>query len=55
MKNGYKLEIIPNNDEQDNQDGLRILARIIARRFLAEHNQVLADEVLEEAEHEQHL
>jgi len=52
MKNGYKVEIIPNNNEEDNREGLRILARIIARRFLAEHNKVLAEEILEDVEDE---
>jgi len=55
MKNSYQVEIIPNNSEEDNREGLRILARIIARKFLAEHNKVLADEILEDVGHEQHL
>jgi len=55
MKSAYKVEITPNTSEEDNREGLRILARIIARRFLAEHNEVLADEVLEDVEHDQHL
>ena len=55
MKNSYKVEIIPNNNEEDNREGLRILARILARKFLAEHNEVLADEILEDVEHEQHI
>lgn len=55
MKNIYKVEIISNNNEEDNHEGLRILARIIARKFLAEHNQDLAEEVLEDVNHEQHV
>ncbi len=45
MKN-YKVEIIPNGDEDDIRDGLRIIARIIARKHLARHGMALADEVL---------
>lgn len=55
MKNGLKVEIIHNDSEEDNREGLRILARIIARRFLAEHNKVFRDEVLEDIKSEQHL
>ncbi len=50
MKNGYKVEIIPNEDKDDIHEGLRILGRIVARKFLADHNMALADEVLQEGE-----
>jgi hypothetical protein len=46
MKN-YKVEIIPNDNEDDIHDGLRAVARIIARKYLARHGMALADEVLE--------
>lgn len=52
MKSACKVEIIPNNSEEDNREGLRILARIIARKFLAEHNEALAEEALEDVSHE---
>lgn len=52
---GYKVEIIPNNNEKDNQEGLHILARIIARRLLIEQNKTLREEILEDVEHEQHI
>ncbi len=45
MKN-YKVEIILNDNEDDIRDGLRIIARIIAREYLARQGAVLADEVL---------
>jgi len=51
----YKVEIIPNTSEEDIQEGLRILGRIVARKFLAEQKIELADEILEDVEHEQHL
>jgi hypothetical protein len=51
----YKVEIVTNNNEKDNNEGLHILARIIARRFLAEYNRTLTDEVLEDASHEQQI
>ena len=50
MRNGYKVEIIPNENEDDIHEGLRILGRIVARKFLADHNMALADEVLQEGE-----
>ena len=46
MKN-YKVEIIPNDNEDDIHDGLRIIARIIARKYLARQGMALSDEVLE--------
>jgi hypothetical protein len=46
MKNDYKVEIIPNDKEEDINDGLRIIARIIARKYLARQGIALADEVL---------
>jgi hypothetical protein len=46
MKNNYKVEIIPNDKEEDVHDGLRIIARIIARKYLARQGMALADEVL---------
>ncbi|MBI5407930.1 MAG: hypothetical protein HZA14_01030 [Nitrospirae bacterium] len=46
MKNGYKVEIISNDNVDDIHDGLRIIARIIARKYLARHGMALADEVL---------
>lgn len=46
MKNDYKVEIIPDENEDDIHEGLRILGRIVARKFLADHNMALADEVL---------
>lgn len=53
---GYKVEIIPNNDEADVHEGLRILGKIVARKFLAEHNIVITDETIEEGERvEQHI
>ncbi len=51
----YKVEIIPNNNEKDNNEGLRILARIIARKFLAEYRETLLGEPLEDDSHEQHI
>ena len=45
MKN-YKVEIIPNDNEDDIHDGLRAIARIIARKYLARQGMALADEVL---------
>ena len=50
MKNGYKVGIISNENEDDIHDGLRIIARIIARKYLARQGMALADEVLEERE-----
>ena len=50
MKNGYKVEIIPNDNEDDIHDGLSIIARIIARKYLAQQGMTLADEVLEDGE-----
>ena len=47
MKNGYKVNIIPNDNEDDINDGLRAIARIIARKYLARQGMALADEVLE--------
>jgi 3-deoxy-D-arabino-heptulosonate 7-phosphate (DAHP) synthase len=44
---GYKVEIIPNDNEDDIHDGLRIIARIIARKYLARQGMALADEVLD--------
>ena len=46
MKNRYKVEIIPNDNEDDINDGLRAIARIIARKYLARQGMALADEVL---------
>jgi len=46
MKNGYKVNIIPNDNEDDIHDGLRAIARIIARKYLARQGMALADEVL---------
>jgi hypothetical protein len=46
MKNGYKINIIPNDNEDDINDGLRAIARIIARKYLARQGMALADEVL---------
>ena len=46
MKNGYKVNIIPNDNEDDINDGLRAIARIIARKHLARQGMALADEVL---------
>ncbi len=46
MKNGYKVNIIPNDNEDDINDGLRAIARIIARKYLARQGMALADEVL---------
>ena len=46
MKNGNKVNIIPNDNEDDIHDGLRIIARIIARKYLARQGMTLADEVL---------
>ena len=43
---GYKVEITPNDKEEDIQDGLRAIARIIARKYLARQGTALADEVL---------
>lgn len=51
----YTVEIVPNNDEKDNQEGLRILARIIARKFLLEQNRMFTGKILEEDSHEQHI
>lgn len=51
MKN-YKVEIIPNDKEDDIHDGLRIIARIIARKYLARQGMALADEVLDVEEGE---
>jgi len=45
MKN-YKVEIIPNDNEDDIHDGLRAIARIIARKYLAQQGMALADEVI---------
>jgi len=50
MKSNYKTEIIPNKNQEENREGLRILARIIARKFLAEYKEVLEDNI-----HEQHI
>jgi len=50
MKNDYKVEIISNDNEEDIHDGLRTIARVIARKYLARHGMTLADEVLEEGE-----
>ena len=47
MKNGYKVNIISNDNEDDINDGLRAIARIIARKYLARQGMALADEVLE--------
>ena len=47
MKNDYKVNIIPNDNEDDINDGLRAIARIIARKYLARQGMALADEVLE--------
>jgi len=47
---GYKVEIIPNDNEDDIHDGLRIIARIIARKYLAQQGMTLADEVLGDGE-----
>lgn len=46
MKNDYKVNIIPNDNEDDINDGLRAIARIIARKYLARQGMALADEVL---------
>ena len=46
MKNAYKVNIIPNDNEDDINDGLRAIARIIARKYLARQGMALADEVL---------
>ena len=43
---GYKVEITPNDKEEDIQDGLRAIARIIARKYLARQGTALANEVL---------
>lgn len=47
MKNRYKVEIIPNDNEDDIHDGLQAIARIIARKYLARQGMALADEVSE--------
>ena len=44
---GYKVEIIPNDNEDDINDGLRAIARIIARKYLAQQGMALTDEVLD--------
>ena len=55
MKKGYQVEIIPNLSEKDNREGLRILARIIARKFLVEHNETQIGSVLEDNKDEEHV
>lgn len=50
MNNNYKIEIIPNDKEEDVHDGLRIIARIIARKYLAQQGVALVDEVLEDSQ-----
>ena len=49
------VEIVPNNNEKDNKEGLRILARIIARRIQAERNKTFREEILEDSNYEQHI
>ncbi|MBP7088995.1 MAG: hypothetical protein KBB01_06855 [Candidatus Omnitrophica bacterium] len=44
--NDSKVEISNNNNDY-NREGLRILARIIARKFLAENNMKLVKKNLE--------
>ena len=39
----YKVEIIPENKEDDIHKGLRILARIIAKQYLAQCDMTVSD------------
>jgi len=55
MKTGYRIEIIRNLSEKDNREGLRVLARIIARKFLIEHNETQIGGVLEDNKDEEHV
>ena len=48
----YTVEIVPNNNEKDNNEGLRILARIIARRIQAERNKAFKEEILGDSSYE---
>lgn len=40
---GYKVEIIPEDKEVDIHKGLLILARVIARQYLAQRGMAVSD------------
>jgi len=48
----YTVEIVPNSNEKDNNEGLHALARIIARRIQAERNKTFKEEILGDSSYE---